>query len=147
MKKKRHEEILSIIDRYEIENQEMLQEELKKRGYNVTQATISRDINELRLEKVLSDNGINCYVRPAGYGMRHTENIFQQSVISTDYAMNTVCLKCKPGLASAACATFDVMPFEGVVGTIAGDDTIFILMRTEKDAKSLCIRLNEIISL
>lgn len=146
MKKKRHAEILTIIKEYEIENQEVLQEKLRERGFDVTQATISRDINELRLEKVISENGNSCYAKPFQVHSRHGENIFQQSVVAVDYALNTVCIKCHSGLANAACATFDLMTFDGVVGTIAGDDTMFVLTRTEKDAKDLCEKLLRIIS-
>ena len=73
------------------------------------------------------------------------ENIFQQSIISIDHAQNIVCLKCHSGLANAACATFDIMDLSYVVGTIAGDDTVFILVRTEKDAENLCDRLRKML--
>lgn len=141
MRKKRLMEILSIVRENEIENQEMLIEELKKRGYNVTQATVSRDINDLNLEKTISASGINCYTLPAAVKIIKFNGIFSQSVISIDYALNTVAVKCHSGLASAACAAFDLMNIPSVVGTIAGDDTIFILVRTEKDAKELSERL------
>lgn len=141
MRKKRLMEILSIVRETEIENQETLIDELKKRGYNVTQATVSRDINDLNLEKVISSNGVNCYTLPTAIKTAKFNGIFSQSVISIDYAMNTVVIKCHSGLAGAACAAFDQMNIASVVGTIAGDDTIFILARTEKDAKDLCDRL------
>ena len=72
---------------------------------------------------------------------RHFENIFSQSVTRIDCAGNIVCVKCHSGLANAACATFDSMNIENVVGTISGDDTIFILVRTENDAKKLAVML------
>lgn len=137
MKKKRQTEILSIISEYEIENQDDLREMLGKRGYNVTQATISRDINELNLEKAISNNGVNCYMKAQRATGVHFENIFHQSVIKIDSAGNIVCVKCRSGLANAACATLDAMNIDYVVGTIAGDDTFFILVRTENDAKTL----------
>lgn len=136
MKKKRQAEILNIIREKPIENQEMLIQSLAERGYSVTQATVSRDINELHLEKNINDDGISCYTKV--YDSNKFGNIFQQSVISVNYAMNIVCLKCHSGLANAACAAFDGMNSGYVVGTIAGDDTVFILMKTETDAKELC---------
>ncbi len=135
MKKKRQAEILNIIREMPVENQEMLITALAERGYSVTQATVSRDINELRLEKNINDEGVNCYSKV--YDSNKFGNIFQQSVINVNYAMNIVCLKCHSGLANAACAAFDGMSNSGVVGTIAGDDTVFILMKTENEAKEL----------
>ena len=145
MKRQRHAEILELISKYEVENQEMLRKMLNERGYNVTQATVSRDINELALEKALSDNGVSCYMRARNANKRHFENIFSQSVTRIDYAGNIVCVKCHSGLANAACATFDLMNMENVVGTISGDDTIFILVRTESDAKKLVTLLKSMI--
>lgn len=141
MKKKRQKEILSIIKEQAIENQAMLMEVLSKRGYGVTQATVSRDINELHIEKGINSEGVNCYAQVTDE--RNYNNIFHQSIISVDYAMNIVCLKCRAGLANAACATFDIMNPESVVGTIAGDDTVFILVRSEAEAKALCERLRK----
>ena len=75
----------------------------------------------------------------------HFDNMFQQAVISIDYAMNIVSIRCHSGLANAACAGIDMMNLSYVVGTIAGDDTIFVLTRTESDAKLLCKKLKEIV--
>ena len=143
MKKKRQAEILSIIKERTVENQEMLIKALAKRGYNVTQATVSRDINELRLEKSLNDDGVSCYVLVPDE--KKYDTIFQQAILSVDYAMNIVCLKCRSGLANAACATFDIMNPDSVVGTIAGDDTVFILTRSEADAKGLCEKIKKML--
>ena len=143
MKKKRQSEILSIIKERTVENQEMLIKALAKRGYNVTQATVSRDINELRLEKSLNDDGVSCYVQVSDD--KKYDTIFQQAILSVDYAMNIVCLKCRSGLANAACATFDIMDLGSVVGTIAGDDTVFILTRSEADAKGLCEKIRKML--
>jgi len=138
MKKKRQAEILSIITEYEIENQEILREHLQKRGYNVTQATVSRDINELNLEKNISaETGASCYMKAHRSNSIHFENIFRQSVIKIDFAGNIVCVKCRSGLANAACATLDSMNIDYVIGTISGDDTFFILVKTENDARTL----------
>lgn len=136
---------MSIIAEYEIENQEMLQNILNARGYSVTQATISRDINELNLEKAVSNTGVSCYMKAHKANGIHFENIFRQSVLRIDYAGNIVCVKCRSGLANGACATLDSMNIDYVVGTISGDDTFFILVRTENDAKTLTVYLKKMI--
>ncbi len=146
MKRKRQAEILSIISEYEVENQDMLQLLLAERGYKVTQATISRDINELDLEKALSKTtGVSCYMRAHRANTSHFENIFRQSVIRIDSAGNIVCVKCRSGLANGVCATLDSMNIEYVVGTIAGDDTFFILVKTENDARTLVAFLKKML--
>jgi transcriptional regulator of arginine metabolism len=144
MRKKRFGAILSVIREHEIENQEMLLAELKKLGFETTQATISRDIKELRLVKI-NDDGVNRYVREDAAKNPMTTDIFKQAVISADYAGNTVVLKCEPGWAGGACSAFDRMGFSRIVGTIAGDDTVFVLVRTEKDAKELFEKVSEML--
>lgn len=137
MKKQRQAEILAIIAEEEIENQEMLLSRLRARGFQATQATVSRDINELNLEKAVSENGVSCYMRANRASGVHFENIFRQSVVSIDYAGNILCVKCRSGLANGACIMLESMNLEGVVGTIAGDDTFFVLVRTETDARNI----------
>ncbi|AOT68144.1 arginine repressor [Geosporobacter ferrireducens] len=134
MKYSRHAKILEIIENNEIETQEELAEFLKKGGINVTQATVSRDIKELRLIKVLAKNGRYKYA-----SMKQQESaisdrlvkIFKDSILSIDYAGNIVVLKTLSGAANAACAAIDALDVKELVGTIAGDDTIFILARDE----------------
>jgi len=147
MRKKRLSEILTIIREHEIENQDMLLKELKKRGYNVTQATVSRDITYLRLEKSQGAGGAVRYTeRGTGGGAPvYERKLFTQSVRRVDYAMNTVVLKCDPGWAGAVCAAFEKLNFPLSVGTLAGDDTVFILMRTENDARALFTELIELL--
>ncbi len=145
MKKNRQAEIIKIINTYEVETQEMLQALLKERGYDVTQATISRDINELNIEKGVSENGVICYTRSSRVRTVRFHNIISEAVVGIDYAMNIVVVKCHSGLANAACAGLDMMNLSYVVGTIAGDDTIFVLTRSEESAKTLCTRLKELI--
>ncbi len=145
MKKKRQAEILKLISTNEVETQEMLQSLLKERGYNVTQATVSRDINELNIEKNLSENGVSCYAKAEKIHKVRFQNIFSEAVVGIDYAMNIVSIKCHSGLANAACAGLDLMNLSFIVGTIAGDDTIFVLTRTESDAKILAQKLKELI--
>ncbi len=145
MKKERQAEILRLIDIYEIETQEMLLEKLRESGYNVTQATVSRDINELGLTKDVSEYGVSRYMRLSRARAGKFSNIFSETVVGIDYAMNIVAVKCQSGMANAACAGLDIMELSYVVGTIAGDDTVFILTRTEADAKTLCEKLKQLI--
>ena len=148
MKKRRHAKILEIISSNDIETQEKLQSMLLSSGYEVTQATISRDIKELRLVKELSSNGR--YVYSTGQKnndsiTKRTGGIFNESIIRIDYALNTVVIKCFTGMANAACATIDSMNLDEIVGTIAGDDTIFILCRSEETAKIFTSKLRNIL--
>ncbi len=149
MKKKRQAKILEIISSLDVETQEDLQAKLFEYGYEVTQATISRDIKELRLVKELSTNGRYVY----STGKKHHDNInhraggiFSESIISVDYSLNTVVVKCFSGMANAACAAIDSMTWDEVLGTIAGDDTIFILCRSEDAALSFTSRLRKMLN-
>ncbi len=138
MKKKRHELILKLIQEHEITTQDELLALLRQNGFPVTQATISRDIKELQLVKTPTKNG------PTKYAVSHndTQNkharkfyaIFSQSVMSVDNAGNMCAIKCYSGTANAAGAAIDSMQMPEVVGTLAGDDTLFVLCRDENAA-------------
>lgn len=132
MKYTRHAKILEIIENREIETQEELSEELKRLGLNVTQATVSRDIKELRLIKVLSKTGKYKYATLKSQDSILSDRLirlFKDSILSIDHAENILVLKTIPAAAQAAASAIDATGFEGIVGTIAGDDTIFVLMR------------------
>ena len=135
MKNKRQYKILDIVKMHDVETQEMLQSLLSQYGFNVTQATVSRDIKELNLVKKSGKNGIYRYEISTVNSSK--QSIFIDTVTDIDYAINTVVIKCHNGMAQAACAALDSMNYENIIGTIAGDDTIFILMRTESDAHNL----------
>ncbi len=140
MKKKRLELIMRLIEKYPISTQEELLNRLRESGFDVTQATVSRDINELRLVKMIGANGQYRYVANRTDSDELVEKfnaIFTQSVISCDYAGNTIVIRCHTGMAQAACAAFDSMHWDGLVGTLAGDDTIFALCRTEGYASQM----------
>ncbi|MCM1226878.1 MAG: arginine repressor [Clostridium sp.] len=143
MKNKRQYKILDIIKLHDVETQEMLQGLLSEYGFKVTQATVSRDIKELKLVKKMNKNGIYRYEAPVENQFK--QNIFADTVTSIDYAVNTVVIKCHNGMAQAACAALDSMNYGGIVGTIAGDDTIFVLMRTEAEAKKLVKTFKELV--
>ena len=130
MKKRRQAKIIELISQNDIETQEELQDMLNSFGFEVTQATISRDIKELRLVKDLSPKGRYVY----STGKKSVGGIFNETIISFDYALNTVVIKCFPGMANAVCAAIDSMNLNEILGSIAGDDTIFILCRSEETA-------------
>ncbi|QZY56950.1 arginine repressor [Crassaminicella profunda] len=132
MKYARHAKILEIIDKYEVETQEELAEALKKNNIHVTQATVSRDIKELRLIKVLGKNGRYKYASMKQHESAISDRlvkIFKDSILSIDYSGNIIVLKTLIGAGQAACAALDALDVQDIVGTIAGDDTIFILVR------------------
>ena len=149
MKNARQAEILNIIQSADIETQEQLLLYLKERGFNTTQATISRDIKELRLVKELTGNGGYRY---AASGRRNTSgaetrlrNIFKEGFTSVDVAQNIIVLKTMPGLASAVCSALDGMEIEGMVGTIAGDDTGLIIMRDNACAQHFSSEIHNLL--
>lgn len=143
MKNKRQYKILDIIKMHDVETQEMLQNLLAEYGFKVTQATVSRDIKELRLVKKMTENGIYKYAAPEENQFK--KNIFIDTVTGIDYAMNTVVVRCHTGMAQAACAALDSMEYSGIVGTLAGDDTIFVLMKTEAEARKLVKTFKELV--
>ena len=149
MKKRRQAKIIELISQNPIETQEELQDMLMKYGFEVTQATISRDIKELRLVKDLSSEGR--YVYSTGKKSMDVINhraggIFNDTIITIDYAMNTVVIKCFTGMANAVCAAIDSMNLDEILGSIAGDDTIFILCRNEDTARMFTNKLRTMLN-
>ena len=148
MKLKRHEKIIELVNKYEIETQEELASLLNQAGFRVTQATISRDIKDLRLVKTLGSDGKYRYVsasRSSTDIRTNFSNLFSTSVNSIDVAQNLVVIKTLSGMAQAVCAALDSADYPSVVGTIAGDDTIFIACRTADLAVSLTEELKKLI--
>ncbi len=150
MKSKRHAKILELISSHAIDTQEELLGLLNQEGFKATQATVSRDIKELRLVKTQAADGRYRYVT----GIRQEKAdisfkfhaIFAESATSVDYAGNMVCVRCYTGMANAACAALDSIHWQGVVGTLAGDDTIFVLVRTQENAQALCDQLKKMLA-
>ena len=152
MKNNRHELILKLVSENSISTQEELQRLLLDNGCRVTQATVSRDINELALIKTCTASGQYKYTIPRLTQSSLADNgsllsILSDGVVSVDYALNTAVIKCHTGMAQAVCARLDNTGIENVVGTIAGDDTIFILMRSERDAERLVKELELVINI
>lgn len=147
MKGTRQTEILRIVREQEVETQEQLLQELQKRGLISTQATISRDIKELRLVKELTPRGNYKYVVSEQKNSLNTagrlRNIFKEGVTSFEVAQNIIVVKTMPGLASAACAALDNMGIDAMLGSLAGDDTAMLVMRTNEDAERLCDEIHK----
>ena len=149
MKSKRHAKILEIIRKYEVETQEELCEKLNQEGYSVTQATVSRDIRELKLTKVSTDGGRQKYMsiseKKEDMGEKFIR-IFKDGFVSMDMAQNILVIKTVSGMAMALAAALDAMDFDEVVGSIAGDDTIMCAERTAQDTANLMNRLRRMMS-
>ncbi len=137
MKKNRHQKMKELVEQYEIETQEELAERLKEAGFQVTQATVSRDIRELKLTKVPTGNGKQKYAI-----ILHSDHflsdkyirVLKDGFISMDIAQNILVVKTVSGMAMAVAAAIDAMKLKEIVGSIAGDDTIMMALRSEKDA-------------
>ena len=149
MKNDRQSMILEIISQENIETQEQLLARLQERGISSTQATISRDIKQMHLVKEPVGQGVYKY---AVSGNRTKLNfaeklrtIFRESISSIDYAQNIVVIKTMPGLASAACSALDNMNISYMVGSLAGDDTAFLLMRDTESAAAFCEEIKEML--
>lgn len=148
MKIARHAKILELISQRDIETQEELVEDLRRLGMNVTQATVSRDIKELKLVKVMSSNGKYKYA-----SMAHGESvlseklmrIFAQTVINIDMVGNMIVVRTISGSAPAAAEALDSLNWDGLVGTLAGDNTIFVIARTSEKAQELATKFKKLL--
>lgn len=145
MKTTRHNKILELINKYTITTQEELIEYLRADGYDVTQSTVSRDIKQLRLTKILLSDGKYRYqASPSSEkgAKNNFRTIFSSSVISVDSAMNIVVIKTFSGMAQAACAALDMMSFNMIIGTLAGEDTIIAICKDEENARACVEEFN-----
>ncbi len=143
-KSDRHLKILDLISNYNISTQTELTERLISEGYAVTQATTSRDLNELRIVKVMTGDGTYKYASSADKEININDklkNVFSQCLISVDYSMNIVVIKTMTGAAQAAAYALDSFTWDEIVGSIAGDDTVMVVVRNEKSAKQLVAKL------
>ena len=142
MKSQRQAKIMEIIANRNVETQEQLLAELQNAGFRSTQATISRDIKELRIVKELTSFGTYRYTAASdevgGTFSSKLNTIFRECINSFDYAQNIVVIRTLPGLAAAAASAIDAMSMSVIVGTIAGDDTVFIVMRDNNAAAAFC---------
>lgn len=148
MKKNRHEKIIEIVERYDVETQDELIEHLRRMGYDVTQATVSRDIRELKLTKVMGQKGSYRYELPKSNetltNIKFTHAL-AESITSVDFALHTVVVKTFPGMAQAVAVGIDSLNLPVILGCVAGDDTIVIIARNSEAAEDLNGRIKEII--
>lgn len=148
MKKRRHAKIIELIETYNIETQEELAGKLLEAGFEVTQATVSRDIRELRLSKIPDGKGRQRYAflgrEEAFMGDRYIR-VLREGFLSMEVAQNLVVIKTGVGMAMAVAAAIDAMKFPEVLGCIAGDDTIMVASRTMEDATNLTHRLQDML--
>jgi len=148
MKYNRHAKILEIIENYDIETQDELVEKLKEFGMDVTQATVSRDIKELRLVKVTSPDGKARYKAMSNESNVISDRlltILREGYVSSDYANNILVVKTLPGMAQAVASAIDSLGWPEVVGTIAGDDTIMVVTRAERIAEEMQERFTSLL--
>ena len=147
MKNKRQQEILEIIKQKIVLTQEDLQNELLLLGYNVTQSTVSRDIKELKLIKSHDSAGNYRYISNdniTGRSHSHYRDMFLKAVKSIDYALNNVVIHCYSGMASSACVAIDEMFHDMMLGSLAGDDTIIVVTKSEQHSVDLVNQLKNI---
>lgn len=148
MKYSRQNKILELIQRYEIETQEELAHLLNKNDYTVTQATISRDIKELKLIKIQTPEGKYKYSTGNQSFQSITERfikVFKDTILSVSHSNNIVIIKTLSGCASAACEAIDALNFSNILGTIAGDNTIFVVAEEDANIQTLVNHFNDLI--
>lgn len=148
MKTGRQSKIIEIIQKNEVETQEELSEFLVREGYSVTQATVSRDIRELKLTKIPMNNGRQKYaiLNDATDDMSQKyARVLRDGFVSMDMAQNILVIKTVSGMANAVCAALDSMQLQEIVGSIAGDDTIMCAIRTVDDTTALMKKIRKIV--
>lgn len=148
MKVRRQSKIIELINKYNIETQEELADLLTEAGYNVTQATISRDIRELKLTKVAVDNGKQKYIVLQNQEAKLSEKyvrVLRDGFISMDMAQNLLVIKTVSGMAMAVAAAIDALHINGIVGCIAGDDTIMCAIRSTDETHIVMQKINKLI--
>ena len=148
MKGNRHQKIIELVDNYNIETQEELAEKLKEEGYQVTQATVSRDIRALKLSKVSCGNGKQKYVaikQEDTHLSGKYSRVLKDGFVSMDTAQNILVIKTVSGMAMAVAAAVDALAMEEIVGSIAGDDTIMAAVRSVEDTQIVMEKITEML--
>ena len=147
MKAQRHARILELVSKHEIETQEEMMSRLQSEGFKVTQATVSRDLKELKLTKTLTARGTYRY--SVSHGRQHAgsgklNNAMVDSIVQVDYSLNIVVIKTYPGLAQAVASAVDALNMHSILGSVAGDDTIIVVTRSVEDAKEINEKITEL---
>ena len=148
MKTSRQSKLIEIIQKNEVETQDELSALLEKEGFRVTQATVSRDIRELKLTKIPTVSGRQKYAvitdAPENLSKKY-ERVLREGFLSMDMAQNILIIKTVSGMASAVCAAIDAMKMREIVGSIAGDDTIMCAIRTVDDTYAVMKKIRRIV--
>lgn len=148
MKRERHEVVVELINKYDIETQEELAAYLRQEGFEVTQATVSRDIRELHLSKIAAGNGRQKYIILQNENTKLGDKyirVLRDGFVSMNMAQNILVVKTVQGMAMAVAAALDAMRFPEIVGCIAGDDTIFAAVRSVEDTRTVMKKLDDIL--
>ncbi len=148
MKEKRHEKIIELIGQYDIETQDELADRLREAGFQVTQATVSRDIRKLKLSKVPGRNGRQKYALLTGQNHQMSEKyvgILREAFVSMDSAQNILVIKTVSGMAMALATALDNIDWKEILGCVAGDDTVMCVIRTEADTAAVMEELKKIV--
>ena len=148
MKEKRHEKIIELIEQYDIETQDELADRLREAGFQVTQATVSRDIRKLKLSKVPGRNGRQKYALLTGQNHQMAEKyvgILRQAFVSMDSAQNILVIKTVSGMAMALATALDNIDWKEILGCVAGDDTVMCVIRTQADTAAVMGELKKIV--
>ncbi|MBD5455394.1 MAG: arginine repressor [Lachnospiraceae bacterium] len=148
MKKSRHQKIKELVEEYEIETQEELADKLKEAGYTVTQATVSRDIREMKLSKIPMGDGRQKYtilLQGDHYLSDKYIRVLKDGFVSMDMAQNILVVKTVSGMAMAVAAAIDAMKLKEIVGSIAGDDTIMMAVRTVEDTETVMEKIRSVL--
>jgi transcriptional regulator of arginine metabolism len=149
MKDNRHQKIVQLVENNDIETQEELADRLREAGFSVTQATVSRDIRQLKLSKVSTGNGKQKYVilkQDDSHLSSKYIRVLKDGFVSMDNAQNLLVIKTVSGMAMAVAAAVDAMKLNEIVGSIAGDDTIMVALRTVEDAKTVMEKIRQVMS-
>ncbi|MBQ9112133.1 MAG: arginine repressor [Clostridia bacterium] len=147
MKNERQARILEIVSRFEVQTQEEITELLQSEGFKVTQATVSRDLKDLKLTKNMTSTGLYRYSVSRGHdhmGMVKLNNAMLESIISVNYSMNNVVIKTFPGLAQAVASSVDALNIDSILGCVAGDDTIIVVTLDEESSAEISEKIKEL---
>ncbi|MBO5204242.1 MAG: arginine repressor [Clostridia bacterium] len=147
MKNERQARILEIIAKFEVQTQEEITELLQGEGFKVTQATISRDLKDLKLTKTMSSSGLYRYTASRAHdhmGKVKLNNVMLESIIDVKYSMNNVVIKTFPGLAQAVASSVDSLDIDSILGCVAGDDTIIVVTQDEESSAEISEKIKEL---
>ena len=149
MKSKRQERILDLIQKHEIETQDDMMNRLRDEGFSVTQATVSRDLKELKLTKTLTSRGTYRYSQPTRHHITTNAKLSRamvDSITHVDYSLHTVVLKTYPGMAQPVASCVDAIGHDEVLGCVGGDDTVLVVIRDAQKSEEMCDKIRQMLN-